>query len=87
MKANCWCGEQVEFGVGEWVKFKGVEGMSEINGVEVKVSFAFVRLYFRNADHSLFQVLDTRMYNFTIDIDTTKFGRYLPPCCFFRFRN
>ena len=28
---------QVEFGIGEWVQFKGVEGMTEINGVEVKV--------------------------------------------------
>mmetsp|Transcript_42763 Transcript_42763/g.89422 ORF Transcript_42763/g.89422 Transcript_42763/m.89422 type:complete len:1071 (-) Transcript_42763:248-3460(-) len=49
--------EQVEFGIGEWVQFKGVEGMTEINGLEVKV-------------------LDTRMYNFTVDIDTTAFGRY-----------
>ena len=28
---------QVEFGIGEWVQFKGVEGMTEINGLEVKV--------------------------------------------------
>jgi len=49
--------EQVEFGIGEWVQFKGVEGMTEINGKEIKV-------------------LDTHMYNFTIDIDTTSFGRY-----------
>jgi hypothetical protein len=28
---------QVEFGIGEWVTFKGVEGMTQLNGVEVKV--------------------------------------------------
>lgn len=28
---------KVEFGIGEWVTFKGVEGMTQINGVEVKV--------------------------------------------------
>lgn len=50
--------EQVEFGVGEWVSFKGVEGMTELNnGKPVKV-------------------IDTKMYNFTIDLDTTKYPAY-----------
>ena len=49
--------EQIEFGIGEWVSFKDVEGMTEINGGPYKV-------------------VDTHMYNFTIDLDTTNFGKY-----------
>eukprot|EP00286_Rhodomonas_abbreviata_P000509 CAMPEP_0181287918 /NCGR_PEP_ID=MMETSP1101-20121128/49_1 /TAXON_ID=46948 /ORGANISM="Rhodomonas abbreviata, Strain Caron Lab Isolate" /LENGTH=426 /DNA_ID=CAMNT_0023391993 /DNA_START=9 /DNA_END=1286 /DNA_ORIENTATION=- len=53
--------EQVEFGDGEWVTFKGVEGMSHIN------------------DMPPVKILETHMYNFKIDLDTsdtTKFGTY-----------
>ena len=50
--------EQVEFGIGEWVDFKDVEGMTEIN------------------TGGPYKVVDTAMYNFKIDLDTTKFGKY-----------
>ena len=50
--------EQVEFGIGEWVTFKDVEGMTEINV------------------GGPYKVVDTAMYNFKIDLDTTNFGKY-----------
>ena len=55
--------EQVEFGIGEWVSFKDVEGMPEING------------------GGPYKVVDTAMYNFKIDLDTTGFGtRFVCVC-------
>jgi ubiquitin-activating enzyme E1 len=50
--------EQVEFGIGEFVTFKDVEGMTEING------------------GGPYKIVDTAMYNFKIDLDTTSFGKY-----------
>jgi len=50
--------EQVEFCVGEYVTFKGVEGMTGIN------------------DLPPLKVVDTAMYNFKVEVDTTKFGAY-----------
>ena len=43
-----WLFRKVEFGIGEWVKFKGVEGMTEINGVEAKVRMLFLLGKFRS---------------------------------------
>ena len=51
--------EQVEFGIGEWVTFKDVEGMTELNNLPGPV-----------------KVVDTAMYNFKVDLDTTSFGKY-----------
>lgn len=50
--------DQVEFGDGEYVTFKGVPGMTEMNNREP------------------IKILETHMYNFKIDIDTTNFGKY-----------
>ena len=55
--------EQVEFGIGEWVSFKDVEGMPEING------------------GGPYKVVDTAMYNFKIDLDTTGFGTCFECVC------